>query len=160
MKLFCLSTLMVLLCGSCRTTASRWGTHSIIEDVHLRATPGDVVALAGDAVPEYFVFVSSSFPVDAVTVYLEFWDPEKGLQSRAAIFSGSISAKEARCGRLFISDARMAEAVIQVEKLVGRDQSTGTTHTTSYPLRKLLLPQKRQANQALPLAPGQSAREP
>jgi hypothetical protein len=146
MKLLCISTLMVLLCGSCSTTASRWGTHSIIEDVHLRATPGDVVALAGAAVPEYFVFVSSSFLVEAVTVYLEFWDPEKGLQSRAAIFSGSISEKETRCGRLFISDARMAEAVIRVEKLVGKDQSTGTTDTTSYPLPELLVPRKRQAN--------------
>jgi hypothetical protein len=143
MKLFCLSTLTVLLCCSCSTTASRWGSKSIVDDVHLRATPGDVVALAGDAVPEYFVFVSSSYPVDAVTVYLEFWDPAKGLQSRAAIFSGSISGQETKCGQLFISDARMADAVIRVEKLVGKDQSTGTTDTTSYPLRELLKPQKR-----------------
>ena len=160
MKLFCLPTLMVLLCCSCSTTASRWGTHSIVADIHLRATPGDVVALAGDAVPEYFVFVSSRFPVEAVTVYLECWDPEKGLQSRAAIFSGRISEQETRCGRLFISDARLAEAVIRVEKLVGKDSSTGTTETTSYPLRELLKPQRGPATQALPPASGQPAREP
>jgi len=162
-----LSAIFLLSClCSYSAPAKHWNRNSIIEDIHVRAAGGDLVMVAG--VEEYFVFVQGNFPMDRVSVYLELWEPDGSLRSKAQIFAGDINKSEVKCGTIYIGNLAMPGAVICVEKLVDESASGGPTHiTTSYSLRKLLMAQKQPANQAPEPTPttvtppaGQEARQP
>jgi hypothetical protein len=139
--------ILTLLLAACSTQDKKWRPSSMINDIHVRATDGELIMLAGDSVKEYSVFVRGSFPMDQVSIFLELRAPDGVLRSRAQIFSGKLGKEEKKCGTIYVGDRSMAGAVIYVEKVVGDNSTTAVRHTTSYPLRKLLMSQKPEANQ-------------